>query len=71
MIWTVDDHHYLITVCEVLETIYEVWADDESQAIAIATQDSRVDDPRRFQTDERVHPPAPASMSLVLRRHQC
>jgi len=62
--------HYRITVVEVCSTTYEVWAETEKDAIAIA-EDPNVEHPSRHECDQDIHPPKAVGVDVVDRKFEC
>ncbi len=67
----VNKNHYRIVVIEVLETVYEVWADTEDSAKQIARIDNDVEHDHRHEYESAVHPPQVINVSQVSIVHQC
>ncbi len=63
-----DKSHFLVTVWSVMETTYEIWADDPEGAIELAFVPHT---DCRFQLSERSLSPMIQGMQHVERKFQC
>lgn len=64
-------NHYRIVVIEVLETVYEVWADTEESAKQIAKIDADIEHDHRYEYESAVHPPQIIGINTVKVDHHC